>query len=121
MFSQVWKKYLPVISILIKRSINEAQVLEMNHLDFERAAGGRKIKFNFSGLNLNKGRIENGSVQTPLAKELAQVLQEDAVMGKYIKDCRLEFSMNLAFKLNIKQVVLVEKEVSPDSTESNGA
>jgi hypothetical protein len=118
MFSQVWKKYLPVISILIKRSINEVQVLDMNHLDFERAAGGRKIKFNFSGLILNKGRIENGNTQTQLAKDLAMVLQEDAVMGKYIKDCRLEFSMNLAFKITIKQVALAEKEVSPDAATS---
>ena len=43
MFTQTWKKYLPVILILMKKSALEDQVLKVNQTDFERAAGGRKI------------------------------------------------------------------------------
>jgi hypothetical protein len=116
MFSQVWKKYLPVITILIKRSANGDQVLAMNHLDFGRAAGGRKIKFSFSGLKLNKGRVENGSTQLAHAKELAVVLQEDPFMSKFMKDKYLEFSMTLSFQLSIKQIALPGAETLPGAT-----
>ena len=51
MFSQTWRKYLPVIILLMKRSGKGEQVLSMNHTDFERAAGGKKIKFTFSDLS----------------------------------------------------------------------
>ncbi|MBI1341305.1 MAG: hypothetical protein GC171_00065 [Terrimonas sp.] len=102
MFSQVWKKYLPVITILIKRSSGEDQKLSMNHTDFERAAGGRKIKYTFSSLQLNKGRINNMVKHTPLAKEFAVVLQEEDLTRKLIKEQCLEFSMNGNFELSIK-------------------
>jgi len=34
MFTQTWKKYLPVILIMLKRSVNGDQSLSMNHTDF---------------------------------------------------------------------------------------
>ncbi|MEI8060081.1 MAG: hypothetical protein WCG67_07990, partial [Ferruginibacter sp.] len=65
MFNQTWKKYLPVLLILLKRSLIEPQVLNMNHTDFERAAGGRKIKFSFASLQLSNGRIITKPNMTP--------------------------------------------------------
>ena len=56
MFVQTWNKYLPVIRILLKRSANAEQRLDMNKSDFQRAAGGKKVKFTFSIL-LTKGRL----------------------------------------------------------------
>ena len=47
MFLQTWSKYLPVIKILLKRSINAQQTLDMNSTDFQRASGGKKVKFTF--------------------------------------------------------------------------
>jgi hypothetical protein len=102
MFSQTWKKYLPVITILIKRSVNGEQTLSMNHTDFERAAGGRKIKFSFSSLQLNNGRVDNNSKHTPLAKEFAVVLQEDEQVRKLLSKQLFEFSMSNDFQLHIK-------------------
>ena len=69
MFSQAWKKYLPVITILMKRSPNGEQTLDMNKTDFERAAGGRKAKLSFS-ITLHKGRIQNFTNPPPVAREL---------------------------------------------------
>ena len=40
MFLQTWKKYLPVIILLMKRSEKGEQVLDMNYTDFQRATGG---------------------------------------------------------------------------------
>lgn len=102
MFTQTWKKYLPVIAILLKRSSASVQTLNMNHTDFERAAGGRKIKYSFSQLQLNKGRINTAVKQAPLAKELAVLLQEDELTRKLLIDQYFEFSLSNDFLLTIR-------------------
>jgi len=105
MFTQTWKKYLPVITLLLKKTNGEQQMLSMNHTDFERAAGGRKIKFSFSDLELNKGRINSLTKHAPLAKELATVLQEDNNASKLLTAGHYTFSMNNDFKLLINYKV----------------
>ena len=102
MFSQVWKKYLPVIVILMKRSINGEQTLDMNPSDFQRAAGGRKIKYSFANLHLTNGRINNMVKHLPLAKEFATVMQEDEITRKLLQHKLFEFSMNNSCQLSIK-------------------
>ncbi len=102
MFSQVWKKYLPVIVILMKRSVNGEQSLSMNPSDFQRAAGGRKIKYSFANLQLTNGRINNTVKHQPLAREFAVTLQEDESIRKILHQKHFEFSMNNSFQLSIK-------------------
>jgi hypothetical protein len=102
MFTQTWKKYLPVIAILIKRSASGDQTMRLNNTDFERAAGGRKIKFSFSHLQVNKGRINTQIKQAAVAKELASVLQEDEAIKKLLVDQWLEFALSNDFTLTIK-------------------
>ncbi|HEY6063899.1 MAG TPA: hypothetical protein VIV35_09845 [Chitinophagaceae bacterium] len=102
MFSQVWKKYLPVIAILMKRSVNGDQSLSMNPSDFQRAAGGRKIKYSFTNLQLTNGRINNTVKHQPLAREFAVTLQEDEMIRKILPQKHFEFSMNNSFQLSIK-------------------
>ncbi|MEX0635732.1 MAG: hypothetical protein WD135_03120 [Ferruginibacter sp.] len=106
MFTQTWKKYLPVITLLLKKTNGEQQMLAMNHTDFERAAGGRKIKFSFSDLELNKGRINSLTKHAPLAKELATVLQEDNNASKLLTAGHYTFSMNNDFKLLINHKIV---------------
>ena len=112
MFSQVWKKYLPVIVILLKRSVNAEQTLSMNPSDFQRAAGGRKIKYSFSNLQLSNGRINNMVKHQPLARELAEVLQEDEITRKFLQKKLFEFSMNNGFQLTIKNNTAPEEPVA---------
>jgi hypothetical protein len=102
MFTQTWKKYLPVIILLLKKTNAEQQVLSMNHTDFERAAGGRKIKYSFSDLELNKGRINSLTKHAPLAKELAAVLQEDENASRLLAMGHYNFAMGNDLKLLIK-------------------
>ena|SRR5688500_1051152 len=101
MFTQTWNKYLPIIKILMKRSVNGDQVLDMNSTDFQRAAGGRKVKYTFS-FSLLKGRPQMASTISPLAKELITVLQEDEMTRKLIRAQDFDFSMNNSFQLHIK-------------------
>ncbi len=115
MFTQTWKKYLPVIFILIKRSTQGEQVLKMNHTDFERASGGRKTKYSFSKLELIEARISSQSKHSPFAKEFAVLLQEDPAVRRYILDQHLEFSMTNDFTLTIKNHLLAKEPVAADT------
>jgi len=118
MFNQTWKKYLPVLLILLKRSLIEPQVLNMNHTDFERAAGGRKIKFSFASLQLSNGRIITKPNMTPLAKELAVQMQEDSGILALLKNQQFEFSMTNDFKLAIKNTTAAEATTDEATAET---
>ena len=101
MFIHTWKKYLPVIKILLKRSVNGEQTLDMNKSDFERAAGGKKVKFTFSVALIN-GRLTGTENSPPLAKDLIAILQEDSSINKFLRRSELEFNMNSNFQLVIR-------------------
>ncbi len=116
MFTQTWKKYLAVIAILLKRSSKDEQMLNMNHTDFERAAGGRKIKFNFTHLQLNNGKLNTAIKLSPFAKELATLLQEDDLTRNLLRGRHLEISMNNDFQLSIKDIKPLDETTEEDVT-----
>lgn len=119
MFSQAWNKYLPIIKILMKRSVSgSSQTLDMNKTDFERAAGGRKAKFTFN-VTLHKGRIQNAASPPPVVKELATILQEDQMTRLLVRQYDYDFSMNAAFQLTIKNVADTTAEPA-EETSGNG-
>jgi hypothetical protein len=106
MFRQTWKIYLPVINLLLKKSAGGEQSLSMNHTDFERAAGGRKIKFSFATLEINNGRIPISSKLLPLASDLVLLLQEDDQSKKLLAGKKFEIGMSNDFTLSIRDVTV---------------
>ena len=86
MFQQTWKKYLPVIILLMKRSDKGEQVLNMNATDFQRAAGGKKMKLTFSDLKLENGRSRPAVKQTALADDLTSLLLGDDKSKEMIRN-----------------------------------
>lgn len=100
MFIQTWKAYLPVIKILLKRSASGEQALQMNMTDFQRAAGGRKVKYVFKIL-VHNGRIKDIN-PSQIAKDLMSVLQEDDVFRQLLFKKDFEFSMNSSFQLLLR-------------------
>jgi hypothetical protein len=101
MFIGTWNKYLPVIKILLKRSENDEQKLDMNQSDFQRAAGGKKAKFTFS-FTLVNGRPQNPDDCPPLAKDLITALQANDITNRFITGKTIVFAMNNDFQLLIK-------------------
>lgn len=114
MFNQVWNKYLPIIKILLKRSANGDQTLEMNRTDFERAAGGRKVKYTFNTV-FRKTRMENAPKQPPVVKALAAILMEDDMTRQLFRKQDFEISMNTSFHLMIKNCTPPEAEPEAES------
>ncbi|CAN5900804.1 hypothetical protein BH11BAC4_BH11BAC4_17660 [soil metagenome] len=115
MFNQTWKKYLPIIAILLKRSLNGEQSLKMDSTDFDRAAGGRKMKYSFSDLQLRNGRSHTSSKHTAMAKELALLLQGDAVISKLLLNQDFEFSMTTDCRLQIKNNTAINEATTAEA------
>jgi hypothetical protein len=115
MFFQTWNKYLPVIRILLKRSANSEQALDMNQSDFERAAGGKKVKFTFS-ITLANRRLVRHEGATTIAHDLISVLLQDNAAGQFLGKKEIELTMTSSFQLQIRQVPTTADNVPISST-----
>ena len=120
MFVQTWIKYLPVLKILLKRSVNGEQTLAMNASDFQRAAGGRKLKFSFS-ITLHNGRLQTMDNPPPIARELVSVLQQDEPTKQFIRQHDIELSLTNSLHLLIKNITPVVTETGESNTTDSTA
>lgn len=104
MYNHIWKKYLPIIRILMKRSTSDDQVLDLNRIDFERAGTGRKAGYKFK-IEFTDGKVGNVISGSELAMHLAQVILEDEGARQILAEDNFEMSLNTKFQLAIKHVV----------------
>ncbi len=103
MYNHIWKKYLPIIKILMKKSAAEDQVLALNRVDFERAVTGRKAGYKFT-IEFTDGKVGNVISGSTLAMHLASVIMEDDNAKQILKENNYEVSLNTKFQLSIKNV-----------------
>ncbi|MES1219941.1 MAG: hypothetical protein ABUT20_30850 [Bacteroidota bacterium] len=105
MYTYTWKKYLPVIRILLKRSATASQVLTVNRIDFEKANRVKKPIVSFA-VDLAKGRVI--TINPPLpAKDLLEVLLEDEITRKLIRDNKYSIKFTSSFELHIENTTPV--------------
>ncbi len=107
MYNHIWKKYLPIIKILMKKSATEDQVLDLNRVDFERAGTGRKAGYKFT-IEFTDGKVGNVISGSTLAMHLASVILEDDAAKQILHDNNYEISLNTKFQLSIKNVTPAE-------------
>jgi hypothetical protein len=55
-YTYIWNKYFPVIRVLMKRSADTEQTLELNRIDFERSGKGRKAVYKFN-IEFTNGKL----------------------------------------------------------------
>lgn len=103
MFTNVWVKYLPILRIVLKRSLTAEQQFALNAPDFERAGYKRKSGYKFM-MKLKDGRLGNVIVDMPIASSLASTLLEDAVIKELAIAHEFHISMNTKYELTIKHI-----------------
>jgi hypothetical protein len=112
MYTQIWKKYLPVIRILVKRSAEEEQRFQLNVPDFEKVGQSRKASPRFT-ITFNKGRADNSSRLPAMAKELSDVLLQDAALNELFQQNTYMVSMTTKYTLAIKSIPKEASETEP--------
>jgi hypothetical protein len=119
MYTHVWNKYLPVIRILLKKSVSAEQKMGLNRTDFEKGNRTRKPSCSFN-VELVKGRFSTIS-QSATAKELVAVLLEDEIAKALLRQNNYKISLNSDLQLSIANItpnVETVTEVTPVTEES---
>lgn len=100
MYIIVWKKYLPVIKLLMKKAVVSDQQLGLNKTDFEKDKVPRKGNARFTFRIVN-GIAQNSGAITPIARELVAVLLEDSSVMELLQQQEFTFSLNSRYELFI--------------------
>lgn len=109
MYTNVWSKYLPVMRIVLKKSIASEQVLDLNIPDFERAGMTRKTGYKFL-IKFKQAKVDNIIIDFPLASSLASVLLQDPVVKELFLQHEFHISLNPKFQLTFKHIPAVPAE-----------
>ena len=115
MYTNIWSKYLPIIRIVMKRSLAAEEILTLNAPDFERAGMKRKSGYKFS-FNLKAGKLKNVIIDLPLASSLAAVLIEDKAVNDLIQTNEFYIALGPKYELTIRHIpqpVAVQEENHP--------
>jgi hypothetical protein len=96
-----WKKYLPVIRLHLKRSLNEEQSFKLNITDFESSGDRGKSGYTFN-IQMENGKVINNISGSAIARDLFELLKTDDAIKAILQDKAVKISVGKSFMLNIK-------------------
>jgi hypothetical protein len=96
-----WKKYLPVIRLHLKRSLNEEQSFKLNITDFESAGDRGKSGYTFN-ITMENGKVTNNISGSAVARDLFEMLKTDELVKAFLQDRHVKISVGKSFLLSIK-------------------
>lgn len=112
LFLSAWKKYIPVIRILLKKSAEEIQVLNMNRTDFERDAK-RKLGYSFA-VRFSNARPDIIASRSEIIQSFTQSLLNDDVISKMLLKHDYTFTLNNKYQLEIKNNCTDTENIQPN-------
>lgn len=96
-----WKKYIPVIRLHLKRSLNEDQSFKLNITDFESAGDRGKSGYSFN-IAMENGKPTNNISGSAVARDLYEALKNDEGTKAFLQDKTVKISVGKTFMFNIK-------------------
>ncbi len=109
-YLQLWKKYIPLIRLLLKKADKEDQTFQLYKHEFDATGVSAKIAHTFN-LEMQNGKVMNNVRGMAVVSDLIQLLRENKDVHEWIQDKHLMISMGKGFDLTIKQLQLAEEEV----------
>src|ERR1700744_6365759 len=100
-YLQTWKKYLPVIRLHLKRSLNEEQSFKLNITDFESAGDRGKSGYTFN-LQMENGKPVNNISGSAVAGGFYEALKADEAAKAILQGRSVKISVGKSFMLSIK-------------------
>ena len=114
-YLQVWKKYMPVIRLLLKKAGD--QKLQLYRHEFETTGVKNKSGYSFN-IDMVNGKVMNRISTVAIAKDLVQSMVETPAVNEYLKGVTVKISMGKSFELHLEKIVPVTQETSEPSTDS---
>lgn len=118
-FLALWTKYLPIIRILLKKSVAEDQQLSLGKMELQSIDNRKNVNFSFS-LDISKGKVENRIGVAPIGKDLFDVLNRDPIVISFMSDKNISFQMTRQSIMTLKTSQAAEKSVAGTDVEENG-
>jgi hypothetical protein len=106
-FHSAWKKYVPVIRILLKKSAGETQVLNMSRSDFEKDAkrkSGYKLAVSFIA-----GKPDIIIAGSEIVQSFIDALVNDEIVSRLLLKNNYSFMLNNRYQLEIKNNIPQEE------------
>ena len=100
-FLVLWTKYLPVIRILLKRSVNEEQQVALDKMELNSVDNRKNANYSFD-LEILKGKVQNNIGGNAIGKDLVRVLSNDPVVSDFMSDKNITIHMGKNFQLTLK-------------------
>ena len=118
-YTQIFNRYMPVIKILLKKSIQAEQVLALDKGDFEKV-GSRKAGFKFR-IEFVKGRVANLISGSEIASELALAMQENEGVRNVLITNDFAVELNTRYQMKISCPNQIAPEPVAKNVEANDA
>lgn len=114
-YLQLWKKYMPVIRLLLKKSGD--QKLQLYRHEFETTGVRNKSGYSFN-IEMVNGKVMNKISGTAVAKDLVQSMNENPDLNAWLKSQNIKISMGRSFELNLQKIAPVVAEVAAQDDQS---
>jgi len=96
-----WKRYMPVIRLHLKKSLNEDQQFKLNITDFESAGDRGKSGYTFN-ITMENGKVTNNISGSAVARDLYEAIKGDEAVIALLHDKNVKISVGKSFMLTIK-------------------
>jgi hypothetical protein len=102
-YQHIWLKYSPAIRILLKKTDDTAQKLQLYKHEFESANKKDKLGYFFS-FDLINGKVINITGGTTAARDLLLVIDNIPLVKNWLRDHRVRFSLKNNFELTMEKI-----------------
>jgi hypothetical protein len=97
----IWKKYIPVIRLHLKKSLVQEQQFKLNITDFEAAGDRGKSGYTFN-ITMENGKVTNNISGSAVARDLFEALKSDDAIKDMLANKSIKMSVGKSFVLSIK-------------------
>lgn len=102
-YVSLWKKYLPIIKLLLKKVDNGPQELKLSKYEFVAAGGRADENWRFN-LELTNGKLSNNIKGSAVARNLEMVLTDSVDTRPLLLGKKVKINMDNDFVLKIQKL-----------------
>lgn len=102
-YLHLWLKYAAVIHVLLKKTDNENQKLQLYKHEFEHSVHKQNTNFTFS-FDLINGKAVNVVSTTAIARDLWQVLDSNTATKNWLKERKVKISIGKSLELQLEKI-----------------
>lgn len=100
-FLALWTKYLPVIRIVLKKTVVDEQMLALNKMEFQSVDNRKNANHTFN-LEIINGKVQNSVGSAAIGKDFFNVLNNDNFINGFLADKTVWLSMGRNYQLTMK-------------------